>query len=79
MAKAVVNYAKSNKVNLEILVEIDGTKFVQQDFKYIQQLPEIINSSTFLEEDMGEQFEVGNLILTIYNITTYEKELICAS
>jgi glycosyltransferase involved in cell wall biosynthesis len=68
-----------NKKHNEILVEIDGTKFIQQDFKYIQQLPEIINSSTFLEEDMGEQFEVGNLTLTINNITTYEKELICAS
>jgi len=63
----------------DILVEIDGTKFTQQDFQYINQLPEIITSSTFLEEDMGERFEVGNLMLTINNITTHEKELICAS
>ena len=25
---------------------------------------------------MGEQFEVGNLKLTIFNINTYEKDLI---
>ena len=53
-----------------ILVEIDGKKFTQQDMNYIQQLPEILNDSTFLEEDMGCQFEIGNLFLTIINVKT---------
>ena len=59
-----------------ILVEIDGNNFTQQDFQYIQQLPEILADSTFLEEDLGGQFEVGNLKLTINNLITLEKELI---
>ena len=68
------NLDKKNKDG--ILVEIDGNKFTPDDARYIQQLPEIFNDSIFLEEDMGERFEVGNLILTINNITTYEKKLI---
>ena len=68
------NLDKKNKDG--ILVEIDGNKFTPDDARYIQQLPEILNDSIFLEEDMGERFEVGNLILTINNITTYEKKLI---
>ena len=62
--------------NNQILVEIDGNKFTQEDGTYIQQLPEILDDSTFLEEDYGEQFEVGNLRLTILATDTFEKELI---
>ena len=65
-----------NEKNNEILVEIDGNIFTQEDAQYIEQLPEILADSVFLEEDMGEQFEVGNLKLTIFNINTYEKDLI---
>ena len=65
-----------NKKSNEILVEIDGNIFTQEDAQYIEQLPEILADSVFLEEDMGEQFEVGNLKLTIFNINTYEKDLI---
>ena len=60
----------------DILVDINGENFTQDDFIYIQQLTEILDDSNFLEEDIGEQFEVGNLKLTINNIQTYEKELI---
>ena len=59
-----------------ILVEIDAKTFTQQDFQYIQQLPEIIANDILLEEDMGEIFQVGNLIITINNLETFEKELI---
>jgi glycosyltransferase involved in cell wall biosynthesis len=72
-----------NKIHLissvhknNILVEIDGKNFTQEDFVYIQQLSEILDDSTFLEEDLGNQFGVGNLKLTIYDTQTYEKELI---
>ena len=65
-----------NEKNNEILVEIDGNIFTQEDAQYIEQLPEILADSVFLEEDMGEQFEVGNLKLTIFNVNTYEKDLI---
>ena len=59
-----------------IIVEVDGNTFTNDDYIYIQQLSEILAGSVFLEEDMGEQFEVGNLKLTINNIETIEKDLI---
>ena len=65
-----------NEKNNEIIVEINGNNFTQQDFQYIQQLPDILDDSTFLEEDYGERFEVGNVQLEIFNTNTYEKELI---
>ena len=57
--------------NNEILVTIDGSKFTQQDFQIVQQLPEIF-------KDSGEigSFELGNLRIDIIQINTYEKELI---
>ena len=60
--------------NNEILVAIDGNKFIQQDFQIIQQLSEIL-------EDSGEigSFELGNLHIDVIQINTYEKELICVS
>ena len=59
-----------------IVVEIDSTTFTDEDYTYIRQLSEILAKSTFLEEDMGEQFEVGNLKLTVNNVETIEKDLI---
>jgi glycosyltransferase involved in cell wall biosynthesis len=59
-----------------IIVEVDGNTFTEQDFNYIQQLSAIIADSIFLEEDMGERFEVGNLILTINHLERFEQELI---
>ena len=63
-----------NEKNNEILVTIDGNKFTQQDFNYIQQLSEILT-------DSGEPAfhgELGNIIVEIFEtMNTYEKELIC--
>ncbi len=62
-----------NEKNNEILVTIDGNKFTQQDFGYIQQLSEIL-------ADSGEPAfhgELGNLIIEIFdNMNTYENDLI---
>ena len=54
-----------------ILVEMDGKMFNQQDFNIIESLSAII-------QDSGEigKFELGNLKITINNLETYEKELI---
>jgi len=54
-----------------ILVEIDGRNFTQQDMNYIQQLSEII-------QDSGEEgeFDLGNLHITINSLKTFEKDLI---
>ena len=60
-----------NEKQNHILVEIDGNNFTQQDFTLINQLSEII-------QDNGElgEFELGNLKIGIYNLTTFEKDLI---
>ena len=60
-----------NEKNNEILVEINGDNFIQQDYGIIQQLPEIL-------KDSGEigAFELNNLKITITNLQTYEKDLI---
>tara|TARA_Y100000389_G_scaffold204114_1_gene255078 strand:+ start:903 stop:2843 length:1941 start_codon:yes stop_codon:yes gene_type:complete len=55
----------------DIVVEIDGNTFNQQDFQYIQQLSAII-------QDSGEigTFNLGNLKITINSLNTHEKDLI---
>ena len=57
--------------NNEILVAIDGNKFTQENFQYIQQLSEILN-------DSGEigSFELGNLYIDVIQLNKYEKDLI---
>jgi len=60
-----------NEKNNEILVEIDGNNLTQQDFQIIQQLSEII-------QDSGEigRFELGNLVIEVIQLNTYENNLI---
>ena len=60
-----------NEKQNEILIKIDGNNFTEQDFNYLQQLPEII-------ADSGEigSFELGNLYIDVIQINTYEKDLI---
>jgi len=60
-----------NEKNNEILVEIDGTKFSQQDFQVIQQLSQII-------QDSGQigSFQLGNLVIEIVQMNEYQNNLI---
>ena len=55
----------------DIIVEVDGNTFTQQDFQIIQQLNAII-------KDSGEigKFELGNLKITINSLNEYQNELI---
>ena len=63
-----------------ILVEIDGNNFNQQDFQYINSLAEILDNDKDLIEHIGDVFQLGNLQITINSLNTYEKELIiCGS
>ena len=65
-----------NEKNNEILVTIDNKTFTEQDFNYIQQLPEILTDSG----ELGFHGELGNITVEIFEkMNTYEKELICAS
>ena len=57
--------------NNEILVEIDGNTFDNEEFRHIQNLSEIIQGSG----EIG-RFELGNLILEIVQLNTYENNLI---
>ena len=61
-----------NEKQNEILIQIDGSKFTQEDFGFIQQMSEII-------QDSGEEAfhgEIGNLVIDIIEMNTYEKDLI---
>jgi len=54
-----------------ITVKINGDKFTQQDFGIIQNLSEIIQDSG----ELGD-FKLGNLLISINDLTTYEHDLI---
>lgn len=58
----------------DIIVEIDGNNFNQQDYQYIQQLNDII-------KDNGEigEFQLGNLHIKINSLKEYQDELIFIS
>ena len=62
-----------NEKQNNILIDIDGNNFNQQDMDYIQNIAEIIASDTELGEGT---FQLGNLQITIVSLKTYEKELI---
>jgi len=55
----------------DIIVEVDGSTFTQQDFQIIQKLNDIV-------KDSGEigKFELGNLKITINSLTEYQNDLI---
>lgn len=55
----------------DIIVEVDGNKFFQEDFQYIQQLNDIIKESG----EIGE-FQLGNLYITINSLNEYQNDLI---
>jgi hypothetical protein len=62
-----------NEKNNEILITINGHKFTQHDFNYIQQMSMIL-------ADSGEPAfhgELGNITVEIFEeMNTYEKDLI---
>lgn len=47
----------------DIIVEMDGTTFTQQDYSYIQQLNDIVKETS----ELG-QFEIGNIKVTINSL-----------
>ena len=55
----------------DIIIEVDGYTFTQQDYQIIQQLNAIIKDSG----EIGE-FEIGNLKITINSLNSNEKKLI---
>jgi glycosyltransferase involved in cell wall biosynthesis len=59
-----------------ILIQIDGNRFSNEDFRHIQNMSEILANDKELE--IGT-FQIGNLHITIIKLETYEKGLICIS
>lgn len=55
----------------DIIIEVDGKTFTQEDFQILQQLNEIIKDSG----EIGE-FILGNLTITIQNMNEYQTSLI---
>jgi hypothetical protein len=64
-------YGIEDDVTNDIILDINGKLFTQQDYQIIQQLSEII-------QDSGEEgeFEIGNLKITIIQLKEYQDELI---
>jgi len=64
----------------DILVEIDGNRFGNDDFRIIQTLSEILANDEQLWEAIliePTHFEIENLQITINSLQTYEQGLIC--
>jgi glycosyltransferase involved in cell wall biosynthesis len=57
--------------NNEILVEVDGKNFSNNDYQYIITLPQIIQDSGSIGE-----FRLGNLKITIVQMNEYQNQLI---
>ena len=62
----------------DIVVEFDATRLTREDYNNIQSLSEILDASDLLTEfgEPGEEFQLGNLKITIYSVQHYEKDLI---
>ena len=60
-----------NEKQNEILVRLDAASFNQDDFKIIQQLPEIIKDSGTIGT-----FQLGNLFVDIMQMNEYQRDLI---
>lgn len=55
----------------EVVVYIDGNRFTQQDFGYIQMLPSILK-----DNNATGKFQLNNLELIIHSLTEYQNNLI---
>ena len=56
----------------DIVVEFDINRMSHVDYRYLQQIPEILSQS---DVEIGN-FRLGNLQISIAHLETYEKQLI---
>ena len=61
----------NQQVDSDIVIKVDGNKFNNEDFSYIQQMSQIIENSGYEGE-----FELGNLFIRIKRIKEYTSNLI---
>jgi len=60
----------------DIVVEVNGNYFTQEDFYMIQNLSDVITQTCKDAEDVQGEYQLGNLKVTIMHLETYEHELI---
>jgi len=68
-----------NEKQNDILIEIDGSQFSNNDFRVLQTLSEILDNDNELQELImiePTHFEIENMKVTINKLETYENELI---
>ena len=71
LRKKICNRDAAHINLIDVLVRIEGSKFTNVDFEYIQNLSEIIQANN----EVGT-FELGNLKIEIQNLTQYQNQLI---
>ena len=71
LRKKICNRDAAHINLIDVLVRIEGSKFTNVDFEYIQNLSEIIQANN----EIGS-FELGNLKIEIKALTQYQKQLI---
>jgi len=71
LRKKICNRDAEHIKLIDVLVRIEGSKFTNADFEYIQNLSEIIQANN----EIGS-FELGNLKIEIQNLTQYQNQLI---
>jgi len=71
LQEKVVKYENDNK-STDIFITIDGEKFSNEDFQYIQQMSQIIQDSG----QEGEVYHLGNLVVKINKKKEYQENLI---
>jgi len=71
LRKKICNRDAEHIKLIDVLVRIEGSKFTNVDFEYIQNLSEIIQAN----DEVGS-FELGNLKIEIQNLTQYQNQLI---
>jgi hypothetical protein len=71
LRKKICNRDAEHIKLIDVLVRIEGSKFTNVDFEYIQNLSEIIQANN----EIGS-FELGNLKIEIQNLTQYQNQLI---
>jgi len=71
LSERVVKYQNDNKFT-DIFITIDGEKFSNEDFQYIQQMSQIIEQSA----SKGEVYHLGNLVVKVNSKIEYQQNLI---
>ena len=74
LKKALELFSNSSETEADLVAEINVSTFTQDDYKYITQLNDIV----FENNEIGT-FELGNVILTIKSLNSFEQDLIFIS